>query len=61
VDIQQDIEFGLSHNKRGIFGACPRETLHLVMLGWFKYAIEAFVAQAGANAQSIHMYECLVC
>jgi Plavaka transposase len=55
----RDIEFGSSHNKRGIFGACPGETLHLVLLGWFKYAIEAFVAQAGANSQSIRMYDAL--
>jgi hypothetical protein len=25
------------HNDRGIFGACPGEMLHLVLLGWFKY------------------------
>jgi hypothetical protein len=54
-----DIKFGSSHDKRGIFGACPGETLHLVLLGWFKYAIKAFVAQAGANSQSIRMYDTL--
>ena len=54
-----DIKFGSSHNKRGIFGACPGETLHVVLLGWFKYAIKAFVAQAGANSQSIRMYDTL--
>ena len=56
----RDIEFGSSHNKRGIFGACPGETsLHLVLLGWFKYVIEAFVAQAGAKSQTIRMYNTL--
>ena len=55
----RDVEFGSSHNKRGIFGACPGETLHLVLLGWFKYAIEAFIAQAGANSQSIRLYDAL--
>ena len=32
---------------RGIFGACPAEILHLLLLGWFKYCIEAFVVQLG--------------
>ena len=40
--------FGL-HNDRGIFGACPGEMLHLVSLGWFKYCLEAFSAQAGGR------------
>ena len=31
-----------SQNYRGIFGACPGEMLHLVLLGWFKYCLEAF-------------------
>jgi hypothetical protein len=55
----RDVEFGSSHNKCCIFGACPGETLHLVLLGWFKYVIEAFVAQAGANSQTIRMYDTL--
>jgi hypothetical protein len=38
--------FGL-HNDRGIFGACPGEMLHLISLGWFKYCLDAFSAQAG--------------
>ena len=32
---------------RGIFGATPGEILHLVLLGWFKYCMEAFVTQMG--------------
>ncbi len=40
--------FGL-HNNRGIFGACPGEMLHLISLGWFKYCLEAFCAQAGGS------------
>jgi hypothetical protein len=40
------VRFGL-HNDRGIFGACPGKMLHLVSLGWFKYCLEAFSAQAG--------------
>jgi hypothetical protein len=55
----RDVEFGSSHDKRGIFGAYPRETLHLVLLGWFKYAIEAFVSQSGAKSQTICMNDTL--
>ena len=32
---------------RGIFGACPGEILHLILLGWFRYCMEAFVIQMG--------------
>ena len=45
------VRFGL-HNDRGIFGACPGEMLHLISLGWFKYCLDAFSAQAG-GPQSI--------
>ena len=55
----RNVQFGSSHNKRGIFGACPGETLHLVLLGWFKYVIEAFVAQAGAHSNTIQQYDSL--
>lgn len=40
------VRFGM-HNKRGIFGACPGEMLHLISLGWFKYCLAAFAGQAG--------------
>jgi hypothetical protein len=40
--------FGL-HNNRGIFGACPGKMLHLISLGWFKYCLKAFCAQAGGS------------
>ena len=32
---------------KGIFWACHGEILHLVLLGWFKYCMEAFVLQMG--------------
>ena len=49
--------FGL-HNKRGIFGACPGEMLHLISLGWFKYCLEAFAAQAGGpDSVSLKYYD----
>ncbi|KAI2511234.1 hypothetical protein MHU86_3200 [Fragilaria crotonensis] len=51
------VRFGL-HNKRGIFGACPGEMLHLISLGWFKYCLEAFAAQAGGrDSLSLKYYD----
>ena len=43
--------------QRGIFGAVPGEILHVILLGWFKYTIEAFLAQAGSNTQAIKLYD----
>ena len=40
------VRFGL-HNDLGIFGACPDKRLHLISLGWFKYCLQGFTAQAG--------------
>ena len=49
--------FGL-HNDRGIFGACPGEMLHLISLGWFKYCLEGFAAQAGGpNSVGLKQYD----
>jgi hypothetical protein len=48
-----DVRFG-SHNTRGIFGACPGEILHLVLLGWFKYTIQSFLVQAGVKDSDQH-------
>ncbi len=45
-----DVRFG-KHNQLGIFGACPGEILHLISLGWFKYCLEAFAAQAGKGSE----------
>lgn len=53
-----NVRFG-SHNKRGIFGACPGEILHLVLIGWFKYAMESFVGQAGALSSACTKYDAL--
>jgi hypothetical protein len=39
-----EVHFG-QYNRRGIFGACPGEMLHLVSLGWFKYCLQAFSAR----------------
>lgn len=43
--------------QRGIFGAVPGEILHLVLLGWFNYTIDAFVAQAGSNTLATKEYD----
>ena len=47
-----------SQNYRGIFGACPGEMLHLVLLGWFKYCLEASASQTGGkNARARKRYD----
>ena len=51
-----DVRFG-QHNRRGIFGACPGEMLHLVSLGWFKYCLEAFSSQAGLKSVALKQYD----
>jgi hypothetical protein len=53
-----DVGFSL-HNQRGIFGACPGEMLHLVSLGWFKYCLLAFAAQAGPTSVALKQYDML--
>jgi hypothetical protein len=50
------VRFG-QHNKRGIFGACPGEMLHLISLGWFKYCLEAFSSQAGPTSVALKQYD----
>ena len=51
--------FGL-HNARGIFSACPGEMLHLISLGWFKYCLDAFCAQAGGSTSfALKQYDSL--
>jgi hypothetical protein len=47
------------HNKRGIFGACPGELLHLILLGWFKYLLKAFTSQAGSASIALTQYDWL--
>ena len=50
------VRFGF-HNKRGVFGACPGEMLHLISLGWFKYLLEAFASQAGSTSVALKHYD----
>jgi hypothetical protein len=49
------VRFG--DRKRGIFGAVPGEILHLVLLGWFTYTMEAFIAQAGSKTKVMKQYD----
>jgi hypothetical protein len=55
-----DVRFG-SHNTRGIFGACPGEILHLILLGWFKYTIQSFFVQAGPKDSDTHKFYHTLC
>jgi hypothetical protein len=48
VNAFDNVRFG-THSDRGIFGACPGEILHLVLLGWFKYVVQSFFKQIGQN------------
>ncbi|KAI2507334.1 hypothetical protein MHU86_7054 [Fragilaria crotonensis] len=54
----EGVRFGM-HNKRGIFGACPGEMLHLILLGWFNYCLQAFSAHAGPKSQALKDYDAL--
>jgi hypothetical protein len=51
------VQFGL--HKSGIFGACPGKMLHLILLGWFKYLVEAFASQAGSTSIALKHYNWL--
>ena len=48
VNAFDSVRFG-AHSDCGIFGACPGEILHLVLLGWFKYVVKSFFKQIGQN------------
>jgi len=52
------VRFGL-HNDRGIFGACPGELLHLILLGWFKTVIKTFFEKAQPTSVSVTKYNSL--
>jgi hypothetical protein len=44
-----NVRFGF-HNRHVTFGACRGKILHIVLLGWFTYAIELFFVQAGSQS-----------
>jgi hypothetical protein len=55
VNAFDSIRFG-AHSDCGIFGACPGEILHLVLLGWFKYVVKSFFKQIGQNGVAATKY-----
>ena len=47
-----------SQNDHGIFGTCPVKMLHLILLGWVKYCLEASASRAGGkNARALKRYD----
>lgn len=54
-----NVRFGL-HNDRGIFGACPGEILHLILIGWFKNVVDSFFIQIGKDSDKAHQYDTLL-
>jgi hypothetical protein len=54
----EGVQFG-AHNKHGIFGACPGKMLPLIALSWFKYYLQACLAQAGPKSQESKDYNVL--
>ena len=54
-----NVRFGL-HNDRGIFGACPGEILHLVLIGWFRNVVDSFFIQIGKDSVKAHLYDTLL-
>jgi hypothetical protein len=55
VNAFDSVRFG-AHSDCGIFGACPGEILHLVLLGWFKYVVKSFLKQIGQNGAACKKY-----
>jgi hypothetical protein len=55
VNAFDKVRFG-AHSDRGIFGACPGEILHLVLLGWFKYIVKSFFKQIGQSSAAGRKY-----
>lgn len=54
-----NVRFGL-HNDRGIFGACPGEILHLILIGWFKNVVDSFFKQIGKDSEYAQRYNTLL-
>ena len=54
-----NVRFGL-HNDRGIFGACPGEILHLILIGWFRNVIDSFFIQIGKDSLKAQLYDTLL-
>jgi hypothetical protein len=48
------------HNDRGIFGACPGEILHLILIGWFRNVIDSFFIQISKDSVPSKKYDTLL-
>jgi hypothetical protein len=59
INAFDSVRFG-AHNNRGIFGACPGEILHLILLGWFKNVLDSFFKQIGKGSESARRYDNLL-
>ena len=59
INAFDSVRFG-AHNNRGIFGACPGEILHLILLGWFKNVLDSFFKQIGKASESGRRYDNLL-
>ena len=59
INAFDSVRFG-AHNNRGIFGACPGEILHLVLLGWFKNVLDSFFKQIGKASESARRFDILM-
>jgi hypothetical protein len=42
--------------KCGIFDACPGKMLHLILLSWFKYLLEAIASQASSTSVAFILF-----
>ena len=48
------------HNDRGIFGACPGEILHLILIGWFRNVVDSFFIQIRKDSVLAKKYDSLL-
>ena len=48
------------HNDRGIFGACPGEILHLILIGWFRNVVDSFFIQIKKDSVLAKKYDTLL-
>ena len=48
------------HNDCGIFGACPGEILHLIVIGWFKNVVDSFFIQITKDSVLAKKYDRLL-
>ena len=54
-----NVQLGM-HNDRGIFGACPGEILHLILIGWFRNVVDSFFIQITKDSVLAKKYDTLL-